>query len=284
MTEFSVGLMGLRYAQRHKIPVISNYSTNFSNYTDYYKIEVLKIGVSTYMNWFHNQCLLTTCPSKDAQQALLNYGVMRTAIFSRGIDSNKFSPLFRNDKLRESFGLKNKVTFLYVGRIAPEKDLDLIRQAYAKIQELFPEQTALVVAGDGPLLDNCRQTFPKDTVFTGFKKSRELSEIYASCDIFVMPSSTETFGNVVLEAMASGLAVIGADAGGVGENISHMNNGLHFISKSADSLTSALETLMTQAVLRKQLQNHARSTALVRDWSKVFASLIHFMKAPWIVI
>lgn len=134
MTEFNMGLTGLNYAIKNNIPVISNYSTNFSQYTNYYKIDLLRQGVSSYMNWFHNQSQLTTCPSKIAEAMLHTFGVKRTAIFTRGIDAERFSPMHRNDQLRQSLGLENKVALLYVGRIAPEKDLDVLRQSYTEIE------------------------------------------------------------------------------------------------------------------------------------------------------
>jgi len=274
MTEFNMGLMGLNYALKNRIPVISNYSTNFSQYTDYYKIDLLRQGISSYMEWFHNQCLLTTCPSRSAEAMLHAFGVLRTAIFSRGIDAGRFSPLHRNDKLRCELGLENKVALLYVGRVAAEKDTDVLRDSYAAIQSNYPDQVRLVMVGDGPMLETCRSTFPEDTLFLGFRKGHELAQIYASCDIFVSPSSTETFGNVVLEAMASGLAVVGANAGGVGEIIRPLRTGLLFTARSAHSLTQMVEKLVVDASYRTQLQQHGRDNALLQDWQKILDELV----------
>jgi glycosyltransferase involved in cell wall biosynthesis len=274
MTEFNMGLAGLKYAIRYKIPVISNYSTNFSQYTSYYKIELLKQGVSSYMLWFHSQCLLTTCPSVSAQSILHRYGIYRTAIFSRGIDTERFSPAHRSSHRPESTALEQKIHLLYVGRVAPEKDLALLRESYAEIERRYPSQTTLTIVGDGPMLEECQQTFPKSTRFTGFKKGRELARLYASSDLFICPSSTETFGNVVLEAMASGLAVIGSCEGGVGETIQHMKNGLHFSARSASSLTERIDLLMTMVDLRESLQRKGRQFALSRSWNQVVEKLI----------
>jgi len=111
------------------------------------------------------------------------------------------------------------MVFLYVGRVSIEKDLDILSESYKVIHEKYGDKVALVITGNGPYLEKCKEIFPKNTTFTGFKKAEKLAQIYAFCDVFVCPSSTETFGNVVLEAMASGIPVIGADAGGVGEII-----------------------------------------------------------------
>jgi glycosyltransferase involved in cell wall biosynthesis len=274
MTEFNLGLTGLNYALKNKIPVISNYSTNFSQYTDYYKIELLKNGVWSYMEWFHNQCKLTTCPSQATQTTLKEHRITNTAIFSRGIDAERFSPQKRDEMLRKDLGLADKVVFLYVGRVAVEKDMDILRKSYRQVEHRNPGQVALVVTGDGPMLEECKRTFPASTLFTGFKKGEELARLYGSCDIFVCPSSTETFGNVVLEAMASGLAVIGANAGGVGEIIHTMNNGLTFEVRSVSSLTKAMELLLANVELREQLQFNGRRTALLRGWNEVINRLL----------
>jgi len=278
MTEFNMGLMGLNYALKNQIPVISNYSTNFSQYTDYYKIDLLRQGVSSYMNWFHTQCLLTTCPSRSAEAMLHSFGVSRTAIFSRGIDVGRFSPMHRNDKLRHELGLANKVALLYVGRVAAEKNMDVLRDSYGTIHSKYPDQVRLVFVGDGPMLDTCRNTFPADTLFLGFRKGHELAQIYASCDIFVSPSSTETFGNVVLEAMASGLAVVGANAGGVGEILRPLRTGLLFSARSSQSMVQMVEKLIVDASFRGQLQQHGREHALSRDWQKILDDLAALYK------
>lgn len=278
MTEFNMGLMGLNYALKNRIPVISNYSTNFSQYTDYYKIDLLRQGVSSYMNWFHNQCLLTTCPSRSAEAMLHTFGVPRTTIFSRGIDAGRFSPMHRNDILRRELGLENKVALLYVGRVAAEKDMGILRDSYETIHSKYPDQVRLVIVGDGPMLETCRNTFPADTLFLGFRKGHELAQIYASCDIFVSPSSTETFGNVVLEAMASGLAVVGAHAGGVGEIIRPLRTGLLFSARSSQSMVQMVEKLIVDASFRGQLQQHGREHALSRDWQKILDDLAALYK------
>lgn len=275
MTEFNMGITGMNYGKKHGIPTISNYTTNFSIYSDYYGVPFLKQPIWNYMKWFHTQSDITLCPSIAAQQLLKSQGIHNTKIFSRGIDFNNFHPNHRSNELREQLGISNKITFLYVGRVSYEKDLDILRKSYQEIRQKYREQVAMVITGDGPCLEKCKQLFPKDTIYTGFQKGKELAEIYASCDIFVCPSSTETFGNVVLEAMASGLPVIGADAGGVGEIIQHRTTGLKFAERNVDELTKCMDELAENIDVRHDLKTNGREFATNRSWEKIFDGLLN---------
>lgn len=273
MTEFNMGVTGLHFARKNHIPTVSNYSTNFSQYTDYYKLDFLKQGIWDYLKWFHNQNNITLCPSAESRNLLKLNGIGNTAVFSRGIDSVKFNPALRSGSLRKKLGIENKTAFLYVGRVSFEKDLDIFRESYKKIKARYGEQTALIITGEGPYLDKCRAEFPPDTIYTGFKRGAELAEIYASSDIFVCPSSTETFGNVVLEAMASGLPVIGADAGGVKEIITHNMNGLKFEARNAGELAAGMAELFENAGLRDHLRENGVSFARSRSWDRIIGGL-----------
>lgn len=275
MTEFSMGVTGLYYGKKYNIPTISNYSTNFSQYTNYYNLDILKQPIWDYMRWFHNQNNLTLCPSIEAQRLLTKNRIMRTEIFSRGIDSHRFNPVYRNQNLRKELGIENKSVFLYVGRVSIEKDLDVLSDSYKAIKEKFTDNTALIITGDGPYIEKCKELFPKDTIYTGFKKGHELAEIYASSDIFVCPSSTETFGNVILEAMASGLAVIGADAGGVKQIIEHKVNGLKFKAKDSNELFYCMSELLENKNLKTQIIVNGLKFTKSRSWNKIIDDLIN---------
>jgi glycosyltransferase involved in cell wall biosynthesis len=278
MTEFNMGATGLGYGKAHDVPTISNYTTNFSQYADYYKLYFLKLPIWNWMKWFHTQNDLTLCPSLDAQRLLRSHGITNTGIFSRGSDTGNFNPSNRKEAVRERLGIAGKTAFLYVGRIAVEKDLDVLCHSYSSIRRKYGDSTALVITGDGPYLERCRQMFPDGTVFTGLKRGKELAEIYASCDVFVCPSSTETFGNVVLEAMASGLPVIGSAAGGVGELISNGINGLEFKKQDEKGLAECMERLLLEAGLRDSLRRSGREFAQSRSWDKIFEGLIGVYK------
>ncbi|MBN7773582.1 glycosyltransferase family 4 protein [Clostridium aminobutyricum] len=274
MTEFNMGMAGMNYGKRHGIPTISNYTTNFSQYSDYYGVHFLKQPIWNYMKWFHTQNDITLCPSMAAQKLLKSQGIYNTKIFSRGIDFKSFHPMYRSNQLREQLGISDKITFLYVGRVSYEKDLDILSKSYQEIRQKYKDRVAMIITGEGPYLEKCKQIFPNDTIFTGFRKGKDLSEIYASCDIFVCPSSTETFGNVVLEAMASGLPVIGADAGGVGEIIQQGVTGLKFSERNFDELTRCMDELAGNMDFRDYLKANGREFAINRSWEKIFDGLI----------
>ncbi len=274
MTEFNMGLAGLNYGKKHGIPMVSNYTTNFSQYTDYYKLNFLKNSVWSYLRWFHTQNGITLCPSKVAQQELYENGICNTQILSRGIDCGSFHPGLRREELREDLGISGKVAFLYVGRVSCEKDLDILCRSYHEVRRKYREQVALVITGDGPYLEKCKQTFPEDTIFTGYLRGSELAKMYASCDIFVCPSSTETFGNVILEAMASGTPVIGADAGGVGEILTHGWNGLKFSKRNSEELTMAMSRLVEDIDLRDYLKENALEYTAKKSWKMIFDGLL----------
>ena len=273
MTEFNMGIVGLNYGKKHGIPVISNYSTNYPQYMDYYKAKFLKQHAWNYMKWFHNQCDRTLCPSYVAQDLLHRNGIKNTGIFSRGIDSENFHPYHRNLQLRKTLGIHDKKSFLYVGRISHEKNLDVLCESYNMLKQKYGDSVALVITGDGPYLEKCEKSFPVDTIFTGFKQGIELSELYASCDYFVCPSTTETFGNVILEAMASGLVVIGADAGGVGEIIQDQKTGLKFQPHNAEALFHCMERVYLSPELGKILIQHAQEYCKTRSWKSIFDTL-----------
>jgi glycosyltransferase involved in cell wall biosynthesis len=274
MTEFNMGLTGLYYGKKNHTPTISNYSTNFSQYTDYYKLDFLKQGIWDYLKWFHNQNSVTLCPSSESRSLLKQNDICNTAIFSRGIDSVKFNPSLRSGSLRKKLGISGKTAFLYVGRVSFEKDLDVLCESYKKIKEEYGERVTLIITGEGPYLDKCRALLPPDTIFTGFKRGSELSELYASSDIFVCPSSTETFGNVIQEAMASGLPVIGADAGGLREIITHKKNGLKFEAKNAEELTRRMAEMIEDAGLRERIREGGIGFAAERSWNGIMDGLV----------
>jgi glycosyltransferase involved in cell wall biosynthesis len=274
MTEFNMGIAGINYGKRYGIPTLSSYTTNFSQYLKYYNLDFIKKYSWDYMRWFHNQTDLTLCPSTETRELLYSNGIQNTGIFSRGIDTKKFSPGLRSDKLRNELGIKDKIVMLYVGRVAPEKDIDVMLEAYNQIIDKYRDKIALIITGDGPELDKYKKSFPKGTIFTGYKKGEELAKIYASSDIFVFPSPTETFGNVVLEAMASGLPVIAPNAGGVKDTVKDRTNGLMFNAGDSNKLALQMMELIEDERLRKTLSFNGRKTCDKRSWSSIVDGLI----------
>lgn len=269
-----MGITGLKLGKKLGIPTVSNYTTNFAQYLRYYNLDILKNAAWSYMNWFHNQNELTLCPSAETKELIMNHGIQNVEIFSRGIDSVSFNAGLRSTELRQSLGINDKIVLLYVGRVAPEKDIDVLCESYREISDKYGDKVALIITGEGPELQRCKKEFPTSTIFTGYKKGKELAEIYSSSDIFVFPSPTETFGNVVLEAMASGLPVIAANAGGVKETVRNEVNGLLFRPGDSQELTHLIKKLIEDKSLRNSLRDGGNSTVLQRSWDNIFDGLI----------
>ncbi len=273
-TPLGIGLKGLKYARERKIPIVSSFHTNFDVYLKYYKLQYLEDMVWKFFKWFHNFCEINFCPSMHTLETLDKNGIKHLKIWSRGIDTKKFSPRHRDPMIRRQLNAGSKVLFLYVGRLAPEKDLDILIESINKINVLYPCEAHFVIVGDGPYAQKMREVLPENVTFTGYLKGLELSKIYASCDVFVFPSSTETFGNVVLEAMASGLPAVSVEAGGVKESIIHAYNGLLCQPRSTDSFTHAISLFLNNRNLIYELGINARKYSMTKSWNLIFGQLV----------
>ncbi|MCL2764994.1 MAG: glycosyltransferase family 1 protein [Treponema sp.] len=273
-TELGIGFQGMRYAYSRNIPLVMSYHTDYCNYLKYHNLELIRPLIELYLSWFYNFSCRTLVPSLYTLGVLIKKGYRNLDIWSRGIDSGNFSPDYRNEGLRKTLA-DGKFIFLYVGRLSAEKSLDLLLNAAENIELRFPGQTAFVFTGDGPYAKTIKSKNLKNTVLTGFLKGRELSEIYASADCFAFPSSTETFGNVVLEAMASGLPVAAVGSGGVTDFLSHNYNSLLCAPDNQDFFINNLVSIMQNNKLRSQLSVNAKNSALFRDWNSIFAGLVN---------
>ena len=273
-TEFGIGISGRSYARAKQVPIVSSYHTNIDHYIRYYpSLSPLKGGVDDYFKWFHRRSRRIFVPTEDTRQHLLSIGYNNLSIWSRGIDTDLFSPSKRSQAFRSQFGLQDQTVVLYVGRVAAEKDIDMLPAAMRLLKERVGN-VALIVTGDGPSMPALRAEAPEGTVFTGFLRGEELAQAYASSDLFFTPSSTETFGNVALEAMASGLPVIAADAGGFKNIIQHGVNGLLSAPRDAAGFAQALESLVRQPDRARQMGRRAVDCARERSWDAIFGQLI----------
>lgn len=273
-TPFTLGLIGLRFGQRHKVPMVASYHTHFDQYLDYYRLLFLKKMLWTYVTWFHSHCERNYCPSASTKQILEENGIQNVEIWGRGIDRSLYHPSFRNSDFREKYGISpDKLLLLYVGRVAPEKDIDILLESYRTLPQDVTDRVHLVIVGDGPYLSKINKEEIPNIIWTGFLRGKELSEAYASCDLFVFPSTTETFGNVVLEAMSSGLPVVGVDSGGVVDTITHMKNGLLCHPRSVESFREGINLLIRNDHLRQQMAYFARMNATKRSWESIFDRL-----------
>ncbi len=275
VTPFNIGIAGLFYAKRNSVPVVASYHTNFDQYLEYYNINFLEGTAWKYLKWFHNQALCNYCPSQDTLQHLRKMGFQNLDIWGRGIDAGLFSPEHRDISFRKKYGLEKRIVFLYVGRLAKEKNISLLIDSYRAISKKYKDRVALVITGDGPQTNELKKIQDSTIIFTGYKTGQELSRIYASADIFAFPSVTETYGNVIIEAMSSGLPVVAVMAGGIKENLIDGYNGIACFKNDKNEFIKKMETLIINQNLRKRLAIKARKHALEQSWDGVFNHLLN---------
>lgn len=273
VTEFSMGFAGLKAARQLGLPVVMSYHTNFDQYLEHYKLEMLTEPLWQYMRWFHSFARLNLCPSENTRLRLTFRGIQNLAVWSRGIDAARFSPRFASPALRQSLGGDGKLLYLYVGRISAEKGIDRLAESIRRFNERHRGCAQFVFTGDGPYLGALKAMNLENAVFTGALRGQALSEVYASCDVFVFPSDNETFGNVMLEAMASGTPGICVDAGGLKDFTAHGENAFVCSPRDAGALTQAMEAMMDSG-LRDTLRAGALQTARERSWSRIFDDLL----------
>ena len=267
-TEFVIGRIGQLVGATLGIPRVSSYHTDFSRYTTEYGIGWFRKPVMSYLARFHRRSLRTYTPSAPSRQDLLQYGVRDVEVWGRGVDINAYSPKYRSPSLRERLQLGDRFTFVYVGRIAAEKNAEMIVEAYAgAIERLPPDSTRLVIAGAGPKEAAVRAAAPNGVIFLGYlDRHRELPALYASSNAFLFASLTETLGLVVLEAMASGLPVIAAPAGGVADHLRDGVNGIAYPPRDAEAMAAAMVSLATDPDRTRRLSDGARRTAEALSW------------------
>lgn len=269
-----IGLAGLRYGWDRGIPIVSSFHTNFDVYLKYYKLEYLEGIVWGLFKWFHGFSKLNLCPSHDTWQVLESKGIENLRIWSRGIDLSTFNPNYRSLSVRYHLNAEDKLIFLYVGRLAPEKDLDILMESIGIVNSTHADKIQFVFVGDGPYAQEMKEHSYNNVEFTGYLKGRELSTLYASSDVFVFPSSTETFGNVVLEAMASGLPVIAVNSGGVKENVINNYNGLMCPPRDAFCLAEAIIKLAEEKQFIESLTANAIAHVATKSWYSIFDQLV----------
>ena len=268
-----VGLTALLAAKMLNLQTSGIYHTDFPQYirilTEDGFLESVAWG---YMHWFYGQLDTVFVNSEEYKQSWIKRGFdpSKLKILPRGLDTELFHPGRRDSAFFEKFGASNgELRLLYVGRISREKDLDLLADAYRRLRkEGLPVR--LFVVGHGPYSEALAKSLP-DAFFTGYLRGTELATAYASADIFVFPSTTDTFGNVILEAQASGLPVVVSDSGGPKELVAHKANGLITRSHNVEDFTDAIRALVTDQTLRERMANSARDSVTDRSWPRAFA-------------
>lgn len=274
-TPFNMGLTGLAYGNKLNIPIVGSYHTHFDRYLEYYNLQFLSKFIWKYMNWFHKSFQKTFVPSNETKKEVESKGFSNVHIWSRGVDCQKFHPNFSSDKIRDKYEIKEPFILSYVGRLAPEKDLDIFMQVAHELPEEIKGKVHWLVAGEGPLYKALQKEKPPNMTFTGYLKGESLAELYASSDLFIFPSTTETFGNVVLEANACGTPVIGAKAGGVQEIIKHEQTGILCEPKNVTHFVKSISNLIHHPYLIEEMGKEARQYALTQSWNAIFDDLMY---------
>ncbi|MUG73552.1 glycosyltransferase family 4 protein [Paenibacillus validus] len=275
-TPFNLGLVGLHYAKRHHIPVVASYHTHFDQYLAYYKLQWMEPILWKYMLWFHQDCQRIYVPSRSAKKHLEEKGLNFVEIWSRGVDMQRFHPFADRKEVLAARNLSpGKFVMLYVGRLAPEKSVDVLMRTFESLPAHMRACSHLIIAGDGPLLKPLTEQYggDPDITFTGFQQGKALSDLYAAADVFVFPSATETFGNVILEAMASGTPVVGANAGGVADNIEHGRTGLLCAPGQVSEFVEAAHKIFTDRSFAQKLAAAGRTYSMKQSWDAIFAGL-----------
>ena len=272
-TEGPLGMQALFSAFRHQIPVVSSFHTNFHAYGKHYRLGFLTgIGLAG-LRFFHNKTSLTLVPSEDSCQTLRNAGFKNLEIMGRGVDTELFTPTKRDPSLRQSWNAKrDDPVMIYVGRIAGEKNIPLAVQAYEMLKALCPK-LKFVLVGDGPERAEIQNSHP-GLILAGMKTGEDLARHYASGDFFLFPSITETFGNVVLEAMASGLVVLAYDYASPRTCIRHGENGWLAPFDNAEAFLLQSERLLRERDRWPAIGREARKTAERFNWDGILQTYL----------
>lgn len=270
-TEGPLGWSALRAARRLNIPVISGFHTNFQQYGGHYRLGLFSSPLSAYLRWFHNQTLATLSGSITQQHELSCMGITNSILLGRGVDCDVFHPGHRDTQLRQRWGVRDgDIVLLHVGRLAAEKNLQLLQRSWEHARQLSLGDTRvrMVVVGDGPQREMLQRQLP-DAVFTGMLTGADLATAYASADVFLFPSLTDTFGNVVIEAMASGLAVIAFDTAAAHQHIRDRYSGCLAAPANESQFLQNLNWLLDDSERQRSVRLHARHRACQLDWSAV---------------
>jgi len=274
VSPFFLGPFGFSYARRLNVPILASFHTHVPSYVRYYGGAFVEPIVWSYLRTLHNQADVNLCPSTETLRDLRSHGFERVRWWQRGIDTRRFTPGPRDMALRARLtdGNPDELLVLYVGRHSPEKRLNLIRDPLAGVPGV-----RLTMVGGGPSHEQLKRHFRGTrTTFPGFLRGEELVDAYRAADVFLFPSTTETFGLVALEAMACGVPVIAANTGGVLDIIRDGENGLLFNPERPAEIGALVRRLQQQPALRERLAEQGLQHARSRSWQSTMDQLIDY--------
>lgn len=254
-----------RFARRLEVPLVASYHTNIAQYTRFYNLGFLDRAARWYTRRLHNRAEINLCTSMSTRKYLQSEGIERVHLWPQGVDTERFAPNKASKWWRDrlSGGHSNENLLVFVGRLAPEKGISRLKKIFEKLPG-----TRLAIVGDGPARRDLENEFAgTPTVFPGLLLGEELAAAYASADAFVFPSTTETLGMAMIEALASGLPVIAAGGGASHEVVTDGEDGFLYEPGDDDDLIKAARRIFEEDGLRERLSEKARRSAEGRDWA-----------------
>jgi phosphatidylinositol alpha 1,6-mannosyltransferase len=271
-----LGLQALLYARKRGLPTVASYHTHFASYLQYYRAPILEPVVWKYLSWFYSQCEHVYVPSESMIEVLQEHGLDgNLRLWARGVDIERFNPRARSNSWRRKVGIaENEVVIGFVSRLVLEKGLRRMLDIFEALDKRGVKARVLIV-GDGPARRELERSLPT-AVFTGYLEGAELARAYASADVFLFPSDTETFGNATLEAMASGLPVVCAEATGNRSLVPHGQSGFRVPVSDVDGFAEALESLVEDHELRARMGAAGFERAQSYSWPRVLDNIIGY--------
>ena len=273
-----LGMRARKYAMRHRVSLVSSFHTHFVSYMKYYKMERFEEWGWKYLRWFYKSCNHIYVPTEGMLKELENHGIKdNLKIWARGVDISTFNPQQYDANWRKSLNISDDQRIvLFVSRLVWEKDLLTYARVVQRLKPEFPEIVPVIV-GEGPAGKELKKMLP-DARFTGFLKGNELARAYAGSDVFLFPSDTETFGNVILEAMACGVPPVVADAAGSKSLVEFGENGYLAEAANVESFSAYVKKLLQDDSCRTEMGKKARFSASNHSWNRVNGQLLNYYK------
>ena len=267
-TEGPLGWSALQAAKVLKLPVTSDFRTNFQSYSKHYGVGWLRKPIVAYLRKFHNATACTMVPTRELMRTLSENGFANLKVVARGVDTKLFNISKRDTSLRISWGAtENTKVLISVGRMAPEKNLDQVLKTYEALKHT-DQAFKMVMVGDGPLRSQFQQRYP-DIIFPGMLSQSNLAAYYASSDLFVFPSQTETFGNVTLEALASGIPVLAFDCAAARDWVQTGINGWLVAENNPDDFAAQAVAIFNSKDALDQITQSTRQQVVHLDWDQI---------------